>query len=359
MNASGPGLVLALPSKGRLQEQSFDFLRGCGLDIGRIGDSRKYVAKLAGLDEVHVIYLRPDEIPTRIDQGDAHVGITGEDLYREFGDVQSASCLLMPNLGFGAARLVVAVPQSWIDVSTMDDLDEVALLFHQKHGRPLRVATKFARLTRAFFAERGLVEYTLVESLGATEGAPSAGVADLVVDLTSTGTTLAENHLKEIAGGTVLQTQAGLIASVRESLWTDRAFEALEHIVEQIEARMRATSTLVLRFSVPSERANEIRQQLTGQYECTLSSWGASSESKIEPRSDGHDFVVALCGRARLYGIIRFLRSCGATEIIVDRGEFIFGGSSPAFERFRQIIRRPDAKPGNRNDGGRSRSPDA
>lgn len=337
------GLILALPSKGRLQEQSLNFLSGCGFDVRRVGNGREYAAKLIGIDDVDVLYCRPDEVPSRVEQGDAHAGITGEDLYREFGDGHPASHFLMPNLGFGAARLVAAIPQSWVDVSTMSDLDEAAMAFHQKHGRSLRVATKFSRLTRAFFAERGLVEYSLVGSLGATEGAPAAGVADFVVDLTSTGTTLAENHLKEITGGTVLQTNACLVASLRETLWSDRALAALEQLVQQVEARMRAMSTLVLRFSVPSERANEVRQQLIEKNGYTVSSWRASAESAAIAQSGGREFVVALCGRKKVYNVVEFLRSSGAAQVIVDRGEFVFEESSPAFDRFKQMLRHRDA----------------
>jgi ATP phosphoribosyltransferase len=349
MNIEEQRLILALPSKGRLQEQSFNFLSGCGFDVRRIGNGREYTAKLAGIDKVDIIYFRPDEIPIRIDQGDAHLGITGEDLYLEFGDGQSGSHLLMPRLGFGAARLVVAVPQSWVDVTSMDDLEEVALLFHQKRGRSLRIATKFSRLTRAFFADRGIVEYTLVESLGATEGAPSSGVADLIVDLTSTGATLAQNHLKEVTGGTVLRTEACLVASLRAGLWTAQAMAALEQIVEQVEARTRATSKLVLRFSIPSKKSSYVRTELTTRYECSLTSWSATSESVIVPRGGTFDFVVALCTRTKLYAAVKFLKSSGAAEIIVDRSEFVFEETSQALERFRQLIRRQDTE-------GRSKS---
>jgi ATP phosphoribosyltransferase len=333
-------LVLALPSKGRLQEQCINFLSACGFDVRRVGNSREYVSSLVGVDDVDVIFLRPDEIPTRVEQGDAHAGMTGEDLYREYGEGQPASSLLMPKLGFGGARLVVAVPQSWVDVATMSDLDEAAMLFHQRHGRSLRVATKFSRLTRAFFSEAGIVEYSLVGSLGATEGAPAAGVADFVVDLTSTGTTLAENHLKEITGGTVLQTEVCLIASLRETLWSGRAMAALEHLVEQIEARRRAGSQLVLRFTLPARKASAMRGQLTQKFGCVMSSLIGGTESKP---GDGGVFVEALCPRAKLYGVVKFLKSSGAGEIVVDRGEFIFEGASLAFDAFRQVLKRPDA----------------
>jgi ATP phosphoribosyltransferase len=346
MSESDGKLVIALPSKGRLQEQSINFLSGCGFDVRRVGNGREYVSSLVGIDDVDVIYMRPDEIPVRIEQGDAHAGITGEDLYREFGGGQPSSFLLMPNLGFGRARLVVAVPQSWVDVSSMRDLDEAAMAFHQKHGRSLRVATKFSRLTRSFFAERGIVEYSLVGSLGATEGAPAAGVADFVVDLTSTGTTLVENHLKEISGGTVLQTEGCVIASLRHTLWNARATAALENLVEQIEARMRGASRLVLRFSVPADAAQTVRQQLKGRYDCVIPSW---DESAAATPTDGRASFVALCSRQKLYSVVRFLKTKGAGEIVVDRGELIFEGSSPAFDKFRQLLKRRDTSAGARS----------
>ena len=336
MSAGGKKLVLAVPSKGRLQQQCIDFLKGCGFDVRRVGNGREYVSSLVGLDGVDIIYCRPEEIPNRVEQGDAHAGITGEDLYREYGEGEPVSVLLMPKLGFGGARLVAAVPQSWVDVSTMADLDEAAMLFHQRHGRSLRVATKFSRLTRAFFAESGVIEYSLVESSGATEGAPAAGVADFVVDLTSTGTTLAENHLKEITGGTVLQTEACLIAALRRELWSDRAMAALEQLVEQVEARMRATSQLVLRFSLPSKSAAKAQQQLAERYGCVLSSW---SEGAGPAAAEGRSFVVAYCGRAKFYSVVKFLKSAGAAGIIVDRGEFIFVESSPAFDAFKRMLK--------------------
>jgi len=334
---SGP-LVMALPSKGRLHEQVVDFLNACGFGVRKQGDGREYVAKLTGMEGVSIIYFRPDEIPARIELGDAHIGLTGEDLYREYGEGQHASHLLMPNLGFGGARLVVGVPQSWIDVSTLNDLDEAAMLFHQKHGRSLRVATKFARLTRAFFAENGIVEYTLVESAGATEGAPAVGIADLIVDLTSTGATMAQNHLKEIEGGTVIRSHCCMIASLQEKLWSHDTLGALEHVVEQIEARMRAKDTMVLRFSVPHESGAQILSTLTAKYGCTVNS--ARSQ---EGESGKRDHVVALCRSAKVNAAAHFLRTAGAGQTIVDRSEFIYEGGSAAFDAFREVLKRRDA----------------
>ncbi|MEJ0027486.1 MAG: ATP phosphoribosyltransferase [Rhizomicrobium sp.] len=331
---SGP-LVMALPSKGRLHDQAIDFLNDCGFGVRKSGDGREYVAKLSGIEGVSIIYFRPDEIPARIDLGDAHVGLTGEDLYREYGEGQHASHLLMPNLGFGAARLVVGVPQSWIDVSTLNDLDEAAMLFHQKHGRSLRVATKFARLTRAFFAENGIVEYTLVESAGATEGTPAAGVADLIVDLTSTGATMTQNHLKEIEGGTVIRSHCCMIAALKARLWSQGTLAALEHVVEQIEARTRAKATQILRFSIPHETAAQTLRTLNAKHGCTVTS--VRTENELSGR---RDFVVALCGPAKVHGAVHFLRNAGSAETIVDRSEFIYQGGSAAIAGFKDVLKR-------------------
>jgi len=329
---SGP-LIMALPSKGRLHDQAIDFLNDCGFGVRKSGDGREYVARLGGIEGVSILYFRPDEIPARIELGDAHIGLTGEDLYREYGEGQQTSHLLMPNLGFGAARLVIGVPQSWIDVATLNDLDEAAMLFHQKHGRSLRVATKFARLTRAFFAEHGIVEYTLVESAGATEGTPAAGVADLIVDLTSTGATMTQNHLKEIDGGTVIASHCCMIASRKAKLWSQHTLAALEQVVEQIEARTRAKATQVLRFSIPRKASAETLRTLSAQHGCTVTSIRTENEQAGE-----RDFVVALCRPAKVYGAVHFLRGAGAAETIVDRSEFIYQAGSPAIAGFKDVL---------------------
>jgi len=331
---SGP-LIMALPSKGRLHDQAIDFLNDCGFGVRKSGDGREYVARLSGIEGVSIIYFRPDEIPARVDLGDAHIGLTGEDLYREYGAGQQASHLLMPSLGFGAARLVVGVPQSWIDVATLNDLDEAAMLFHQKHGRSLRVATKFAKLTRAFFAENGIVEYTLVESAGATEGTPAAGVADLIVDLTSTGATMTQNHLKEIDGGTVIASHCCMIASLKQAVWSRETLGALEHVVEQIEARTRAKATQVLRFSLPQKASAPTLKTLTAKHGCKVTSVRTESEA-----TGKRDYVVALCGPAKVFGAVHFLRAAGAAETIVDRSEFLYQEGSPAIAGFKKILKR-------------------
>ncbi len=173
----------------------------------KTGHERGYSGVMQGLDGVEVAFLRRGDRAS-VGGWRVHIGITGEDLIREtLPDVEGSVEFLAP-LGFGRADVVVAVPDCWIDVVRMADLEDVAAQFAPVHGRRLRVATKYLNLTRRFFASAGVAGYRIVESVGATEGTPAAGTAELIVDITTTGTTLAANHLKVLEDGLILQSQA-------------------------------------------------------------------------------------------------------------------------------------------------------
>lgn len=207
-------ITLAIPSKGRLKEQSLEVLAKAGLAVTLPEDDRKYRARIDGLDNVEVAFLSASEIAGEIGQGAVDLGITGEDLLRENLADWEARAEIVGRLGFGHADVVVAVPDIWLDVDTMADLDDVAADFRQRHGRRLRIATKYWRLTQQFFSlKHGIQVYRIVESLGATEGAPAAGLADVIVDITTTGSTLRANHLKVLGDGIILKSQACLVAS--------------------------------------------------------------------------------------------------------------------------------------------------
>jgi len=207
-------ITLAIPSKGRLKEQSLEVLAKAGLAVILPEDDRKYRARIDGLDNVEVAFLSASEIAGEIGQGAVDLGITGEDLVRENLADWEERAEIVVRLGFGHADVVVAVPDIWLDVETMTDLDDVAADFRQRHGRRLRIATKYWRLTQQFFSlKHGIQVYRIVESLGATEGAPAAGLADIIVDITTTGSTLRANHLKVLGDGVILKSQACLVAS--------------------------------------------------------------------------------------------------------------------------------------------------
>jgi len=208
--------VLAVPSKGRLQENADAFFARAGLALAKPRGARDYRGTLAGLDQVEVAYLSASEIAAQLARGQVHFGITGEDLVRETIPDWESRVEISARLGFGHADVVVAVPEVWFDVSTMADLDDVAADFRHRHGRRLRIATKYWRITQQFFSQKhGIQVYRIVESLGATEGAPAAGSADVIVDITSTGSTLKANHLKVLDDGVILRSQACLVMAKR------------------------------------------------------------------------------------------------------------------------------------------------
>ena len=228
-------ITLAIPSKGRLKEQSLDVLAQAGFSVSLPADDRKYRARVEGWD-VEVAFLSASEIAGELGQGTVDLGITGEDLLREKLADWEAQADIAARLGFGHADVVVAVPDLWLDVDGMADLDDVAADFRQRHGRRLRIATKYWRLTQQFFSQKhGIQVYRIVESLGATEGAPAAGSADVIVDITTTGSTLRANHLKILGDGVILRSQACLVAAKKQRPPADAA--TLERIVGMVTAR--------------------------------------------------------------------------------------------------------------------------
>jgi ATP phosphoribosyltransferase len=231
MNGS---VSLALPSKGRLMEATQLLFARSGLRVERAGASRGYRGTLLGIDGIGVMFLSAGEIVAALREGAADLGVTGEDLLREADPLDKGSLEILLRLGFGPANVAVAIPECWFDVAAMADLDEISGEFHARHGRRLRVATKYLALTRRFFAEKGVTGYRIVESSGATEGAPAMGSAEIIVDITTTGSTLKANHLKVLDDGVILKSEA-ILAARRDMMPDERA----ETLVTRLAAHVR------------------------------------------------------------------------------------------------------------------------
>ncbi len=205
-------ITIALPSKGRMKDDASAIFEKAGLKIVAVGNERSYRGRVEGLDDVEIAFLSASEISREIGNGSIDFGVTGEDLIREGLSEADARVEFCARLGFGHADVVVAVPEIWLDVDTMADLGDVAADFRARHGRRLAIATKYWRLTQQFFSsQHGIQLYRIVESLGATEGAPASGSADIIVDITSTGSTLKANHLKILSDGIMLRSEACLV----------------------------------------------------------------------------------------------------------------------------------------------------
>ncbi|HVL20681.1 MAG TPA: ATP phosphoribosyltransferase [Amaricoccus sp.] len=203
-------LKLGVPSKGRLQEETIRWFGARGVTLARTGGDREYRGTVEGIPGVALVLLAAGEIPGELLSGRLHLGVTGQDLIRErLPRWQDRVAELAP-MGFGRADLVVAVPGFWIDVRDMGDLDAAAGAFRARHGHRLRVATKYHHLVRSFFERHGIADYQLVDSQGATEGAVKNLTAEAIADITSTGSTLRDNHLRVLDDGLILRSEATL-----------------------------------------------------------------------------------------------------------------------------------------------------
>ena len=222
-------LIIALPSKGRIKDESVQVLAKAGLTVREPGNARSYRAAIAGLDGAEVAYLSASEIAREVGAGTAHVGVTGLDLLHEYVPAWETRVEVLRLLDFGHADVVIAVPQSWIDVTGIGDLESVGLSFRRAHGRRPRIATKFVNIARRYLAQQGVTSFLVVESLGATEGTPAAGTAELIIDITETGNTIRDNHLKVLGGDIILESQATLVRS-KTAPWSPAALAALTQL---------------------------------------------------------------------------------------------------------------------------------
>jgi ATP phosphoribosyltransferase len=234
-------LKLGVPSKGRLQEETIAWFGARGITLALSGAGREYRGSVRGVDGVDLVLLSAGEIPGELAAGRLHLGVTGQDLVREAMPRWPEPLAEVAPMGFGFADLVVAVPAFWIDVTTMSDLDAAAGEFRLRHGHRLRVATKYRHLVREFFRVHGVADYQLVESQGATEGAVKNLTAEAVADITTTGSTLRDNHLRVLEDGVILRSQATLFLA-RSADWTEGAAAALAALTERLGVTVPATA---------------------------------------------------------------------------------------------------------------------
>jgi ATP phosphoribosyltransferase len=314
-------LVLAVPAKGRLQENAEAFFARSGLALSKPRGARDYRGTIAGLDGVEVAYLSASEITSQLAVGAVHLGVTGEDLVREMIPDADGKVVLIEGLGFGFATVVVAVPQAWIDVRTMADVDDVGTSFRHTHGRKMRVATKYINLTRDFFSAHGIVDYRIVESSGATEGAPAAGSAELIVDITTTGATLSANGLKVIEDGVILLSQANLVAA-RNAPWGAAERETARVILDRIAAQARARSfrEVRARFGACDAKLVDSAKQKFG----VLAPFG-------EPTSSG--MLTLHCPPDQVYALTSYLRENGAEAVAVADLDYVFSKDNPLYAK--------------------------
>jgi len=217
--------------------------------------------------------------------------------------------------------VVVAAPRAWIDVRSMADLEDVAASFHARRGERMRVATKYVNLTRRFFAEHGVADYRIVESLGATEGAPAAGAAELIVDITTTGATLAANALKILDDGVMLRSQAMLVASLT-ARWTPSARAAARAILMRVAA------------SEDARKSREVRARLPSQTPSILAKAAELFDARPALGEDEMaDTLIAMhCPREKVADLADWLLSLGAKRVSVSPLDHVFSARNTLYE---------------------------
>lgn len=226
-------LKIGVPSKGRLMEKTFDWFGTRGITMRQTGNDREYSGAVEGIDGIELVLLSAGEIPRELSAGRIHLGVTGSDLVRDkLADWPAQVAELSP-LGFGHADLIIAVPVTWIDVDTLDDLDAAAAAFRAAHGHRLRIATKYHRLVRDFLTRHGVADYQLVDSQGATEGTVKNLTAEAIADITSTGETLRANHLKVLSDALIHQSQAMLYLA-RSADWSQQTRDTLAALTTRL-----------------------------------------------------------------------------------------------------------------------------
>jgi len=334
---------IALPSKGHLYEGVVEILRTAGYKVRRASD-RQYEASIARHPRFHVVFMRPTDIVTQVQEGRCHLGVTGYDVFAERAAEADRAAVVIPDLGYGGCRLVVAVPESWVDVGHIIDLVDLTTEF-QAAGKTFRVSTKYPTLTRNYFRKWGIYYYQMIESDGALELHPTLGIADVIVDLTSSGITLKDNRLREIDGGTVLESASCLIghAPTLARLADEGEAGPLALLLDAIDG-VRATEGLlhlevVGRPAAPGlETASAVADYLRGR--------GAQHIARGEIWDDRNTpgwRVTALIAADRLAACRRPLFALGAQRVVGLPARTVFDRDEPStFDRLREAATKPE-----------------
>ena len=230
-------LSLAIPVSGALYEGSIDLLNNCGLSISR-SNNRVYTAKIPNLNSMSVMFQRQSDIPSRLDPNVADIGIVGLDSFYESKLDDGTSMVILDNLGFGEANLVLAVPEAWLDVRNLVDLADLSFKMREE-GRDLRIATKYPKLVSRFLNNNSIYYFDIVDASGGIEVAPFIGYADMICDITASGNTLRQNRLKIIDNGIVFSSQAALIGNI-ESLSQKEDLDDIKIFIERIEGHINS-----------------------------------------------------------------------------------------------------------------------
>lgn len=331
-------LRIALASKGAYETSTADFLAKAGLGYWR-PNPRQYVGRMPVVPDAEVLFQRPEDIVHKVADGSADIGITGYDLVAEHAAEHPDVHVVVPDLGFRRCQVVLAVPESWLDITTIDDLAELSIDL-KRQGQPLRVATKFTNLVSDHLYRNGVNYFSLIDAHGALEAAPALGYADLIADLTETGVTLRDNHLRVLEGGIVLRAQACMIANAR-TLGTGRRMHQARTVIELIEAKLRSRTFRVVTANIVGASPEEVAAQVISNVD--LAGETGPTVSPVFPK-------VVQAGAQRWFSVsvivpddcmlatVDHLRFSGARGITVTTPDYMFDTDSNAFVELAEAV---------------------
>ena len=326
----GQGLLrIALPSDGELYESTLAFMNACGLAVSR-PNSRRYIGTIPAIPGVDVLFQRTADVTQKVEEGSAELGVTGLDRVLEYRNDEARAWVLIEDLEYGGCEFVMAVPNSWMDVTSLSDLADLALEFRQE-GKQLRIATKYPRLLRSYLYERGINYFTLVPASGAMEAAPAAGYADLIADVTATGVTLRKNQLKTLDEGTILASQSCLIANPVLLAASGEALALARSIVELMEGHLRAEPYYRVTANVRATSAEEVSSTVLARPD--LAGLRGPTVARVYNVEEQDWFNVSLLiKKSQLLEAVDHLRDCGAIDVAASQLSYLFDGRSEAYQ---------------------------
>lgn len=325
-------LIIALPSKGQLSESSINFLGRAGLSVYK-PNKRQYTGTIPSLPGCEVVFQRPTDILGKVNEGRVDIGITGLDIVSEYAEDYD-DVMVIDKLGYSRCSLILAVPESWIDVTSIADLADLSLR-NQEMGQQLRIATKYSNLTKDFLYRQGISHFLLVYADGAMEAAPRMGYADMISDLSETGTTLRENHLRPIDGGTIVASEAVLIGNKRSLRESSTKLEMLRELIELIEAHQRARKFVSLRANIRGESVSDVQQRiLQNPFLSGTKGPGVVEVASPQGVTDKWFETNLLVPSHLIHKTMQHLRALNGTDIIVTRPDYVFDAQSDIYDRF-------------------------
>jgi len=320
-----------------MEQQTLDFLALCGMKVSR-PNPRQYRATIPALAGVEVLFQRVTDVFTKVEEGSVDLGITGFDVLKEHQREDDGVITLVDKLGYAGCALVLAVPEGWIDVSSVIDVAEISAEFHRR-GRDLRVATKYPNLTRQFLFNNGINYYTIVESDGALEAAPALNAADVIVDIVSSGVTLRENRLKRLAGGTIVESEACLIANGSALHVNAKKLELVRQVLEMIEAQMRSRDFYSLTGNIRGDSPEAVARRVTSHTE--VAGLRGPTISKVYPKLGGEEgwYAATVVVQSKLLlQAIDALRRAGASDVSVLQLRYMFDAKCSTFQALRRKL---------------------